>query len=126
VRGPGELRATLWRPAATSAPNRARAATARRDAATAPSGLATRTAVEVEVGPPKPYEQILDGIMVLEGGSREAFRRSQATLESIASTGAFEELPQDIESPIDAEISDDSPETAVGSTEWRTIRRRST
>jgi hypothetical protein len=36
------------------------------------AALMTRTAVEVEVGPPKPYEQILDGIMVLEGGSRDA------------------------------------------------------
>ena len=40
------------------------------------AGLAAKTAVEVEVGPPKPYEQILDGIMVLEGGSRAAYRRS--------------------------------------------------
>lgn len=40
------------------------------------AGLGAKTAVEVEVGPPKPYEQILDGIMVLEGGSRAAYRRS--------------------------------------------------
>src|ERR1700758_1108371 len=39
-------------------------------------GLAAKNAVEVEVGPPKPYEQILDGIMVLEGGSRADYRRS--------------------------------------------------
>jgi hypothetical protein len=39
-------------------------------------GVSAKTAVEVEVGPPKPYEQILDGIMVLEGGSRAAYRRS--------------------------------------------------
>jgi hypothetical protein len=46
------------------------------------AGLSAKTAVEIEVGPPKPYEQILDGIKVLEGGSREVFRRSQAMLES--------------------------------------------
>jgi len=46
------------------------------------AGLSAKTAVEIEVGPPKPYEQILDGITVLEGGSREVFRRSQAMLES--------------------------------------------
>src|SRR4051812_5560555 len=40
------------------------------------AGLAAKTAVEVEVGPPKPYAQILDGIMVLEAGSRAAYRRS--------------------------------------------------
>ena len=90
------------------------------------AGLAARTAVEVEVGPPKPYEQILDGIFVLEGGSREAFRRSQATLESSASVGAPEELPHDIQSPIGGEIADDSSETADGSAPRRTIRRHPT
>jgi hypothetical protein len=90
------------------------------------AGLAAKNAVEVELGPPKPYEQIFDRIMVLEGGSREAFRRSQATLESSASTGDLKELPQDIESQTDAMISDNSPETAVGSTNRRTIRRRPT
>ena len=43
------------------------------------AGLAAKNAVEVELGPPKPYEQIFDGIMVLEGGSRKAFRRSLGT-----------------------------------------------
>jgi hypothetical protein len=90
------------------------------------AGLAAKNAVEVELGPPKPYEQIFDRIMVLEGGSREAFRRSQATLESGSSSGALEELRQDIQLPIDDEISDDSPDTVDGSTKRRTIRRRPT
>jgi len=60
-------------------------------------GVSAKSAVEVEVGPPKPYEQILDGIMVLEGGSREAFRRSRVTLKSSETAGDPEELPQDIE-----------------------------
>jgi hypothetical protein len=54
------------------------------------AGLSAKTAVEIEVGPPKPYEQILDGITVLEGGSREVFRRSQAMLESDRSSRAVE------------------------------------
>ena len=70
------------------------------------AGLAARTAVSVEVGPPKPYEAIFESV---EAGSRAGYRRSQATLASSASTGALEELPADIQSPIDAEISDDSP-----------------
>ena len=37
------------------------------------AGLAARTAVSVEVGPPKPYEAILDSI---EAGSRAEYRRS--------------------------------------------------
>src|SRR6185437_9840585 len=37
------------------------------------AGLAARTAVEVEVGPPKPYEAIFDSI---EAGSRAEYRRS--------------------------------------------------
>lgn len=41
------------------------------------AGLAAKNAVEVELGPPKPYEQILDSIMVLEGGSRAEYRRSR-------------------------------------------------
>ena len=38
------------------------------------AGLAARTAVEVEVGPPKPYEAILERI---EAGSRTDYRRSR-------------------------------------------------
>ena len=37
------------------------------------AGLAAKTAVEVEVGPPKPYEAILETI---EAGSRAEYRRS--------------------------------------------------
>jgi hypothetical protein len=36
------------------------------------AGLAARTAVEVEVGPPKPYEVLLERI---EAGSRAEYRR---------------------------------------------------
>jgi hypothetical protein len=37
------------------------------------AGLAAKNAVEVEVGPPKPYESILETI---EAGSRDEYRRS--------------------------------------------------
>jgi hypothetical protein len=37
------------------------------------AGLAARTAVSVEVGPPKPYEVVFDSI---EAGSRAEYRRS--------------------------------------------------
>jgi len=37
------------------------------------AGLAAKNAVEVEVGPPKPYEVILESI---EAGSRAEYRRS--------------------------------------------------
>jgi hypothetical protein len=37
------------------------------------AGLAAKTAVEVEVGPPKPYEAILERI---EAGTRAEYRRS--------------------------------------------------
>ncbi|MGO4443462.1 hypothetical protein AB4Z42_08890 [Mycobacterium sp. 2YAF39] len=40
------------------------------------AGLAAKNAVEVEVGPPKPYEQILNGLVVIGGGSRAEYRRS--------------------------------------------------
>jgi hypothetical protein len=45
------------------------------------AGLAAKNAVEVEVGPPKPWEQIMDGLAVIESGSRAEFRRSRAVLD---------------------------------------------
>lgn len=39
-------------------------------------GVSAKSAVEVEVGPPKPYEQIFDGLGSVESGSRAEFRRS--------------------------------------------------
>jgi len=38
-------------------------------------GVSAKTAVEVEVGPLKPYEQIFDGLARIESGSRAEFRR---------------------------------------------------
>src|SRR6478735_4070326 len=42
-------------------------------------GVSAKSAVEVEVGPLKPWEQIMDGLAVIESGSRAEFRRSQGS-----------------------------------------------
>ncbi len=42
------------------------------------AGLAAKNAVEVEVGPPKPYEQILNGLVVIGGGSRAEYRQHRS------------------------------------------------
>ena len=60
------------------------------------AGLAAKNAVEVEVGPPKPYEQIFDRIMVLEGGSREAFRRSRGIPDSSDASPTHRARPQSL------------------------------
>lgn len=44
-------------------------------------GLSAKSAVEVEVGPPKPWEQIMEGLAHIEGGSRAEFRRSQRVFD---------------------------------------------
>jgi hypothetical protein len=40
-------------------------------------GVSAKSAVEVEVGPLKPWEQIMDGLTEVVAGSRAEFRRSQ-------------------------------------------------
>jgi hypothetical protein len=74
------------------------------------AGLAARTAVEVEVGPPKPWEQIMCGLTEIESGSRAEFRRSRGIPDdsdadhtrSLAERSR--ELPSAEVEPIDAEI----------------------
>jgi hypothetical protein len=41
------------------------------------AGLGANSAVEVEVGPLKPWEQIMSGLTGIESGSRAEFRRSR-------------------------------------------------
>jgi hypothetical protein len=70
------------------------------------AGLAAKTAVEVEVGPPKPYEAILDSI---EAGSRAEYRRSRGIRDDSNPPPALvaespRELPAAEGEPIDAEI----------------------
>jgi hypothetical protein len=71
------------------------------------AGLAARTAVEVEVGPPKPYEVILQRI---EAGSRAEYRRSRGIPDDSDAdqirplANRSRELPAEDGEPIDAEI----------------------
>jgi hypothetical protein len=68
-------------------------------------GVSAKAAVEVEVGPPKPWEQIMSGMTHLVGGSRAEFRRSQgifADNESKTSLGGGHPV---LDAPI--EVDDD-------------------
>jgi hypothetical protein len=89
-------------------------------------GVSAKSAVEVEVGPPKPYEQILDGVARIEAGSRDEFRRSQAGMNR----SHFEQFSQstrsDVSAPIDAEVVEDPPAAGPLTLSRRTIRRRAT
>lgn len=40
-------------------------------------GVSAKSAVEVEVGPPKPWEQIMGGLTEIVAGSRDDFRRTR-------------------------------------------------
>lgn len=73
------------------------------------AGLAVKNAVEIEVGPPKPYEVILEGI---EAGSRAKYRRSRGIPDdSDTHTRALVDNSRAVAAadgePIDAEILDD-------------------
>jgi hypothetical protein len=50
------------------------------------AGVSAKSAVEVEVGPRKPWEQIMDGLAVIESGSRAEFRRSRRITDEFDST----------------------------------------
>lgn len=52
-------------------------------------GVSAKTAVEVEVGPPKPYEQIMGGLSEVVGGSRAEFRRSQRVFADCETTNSL-------------------------------------
>jgi hypothetical protein len=69
------------------------------------AGLAARTAVSVEVGPPKPYEAVFDSI---EAGSRAEYRRSRGIRDDSNPLPALAESPRELPAaegePIAAEI----------------------
>ena len=69
------------------------------------AGLAAKNAVEVEVGPPKPYEAIFDSI---EAGPRAEYRRSRGIRDDSNPPPALAEPPRELPAaegePIDAEI----------------------
>lgn len=86
------------------------------------AGLAARTAVEVEVGPPKPYEAILER---LEGGSRAEYRRSRGIPDGGEGKRSIGGGRLELDTPIEAEVLDEPREAHASATHRRTIRRRS-
>ncbi len=54
-------------------------------------GISAKTAVEVEVGPPKPWEQIMDTI---EAGSRTEYRRSMGRPDNIEHSAPLVDHPR--------------------------------
>jgi hypothetical protein len=69
-------------------------------------GVSAKSAVEVEVGPLKPYEQIFDGLACIESGSRAEFRRSQELSEDAENRGSLGSGRRDPSMPIEAEVFD--------------------
>jgi hypothetical protein len=69
-------------------------------------GVSAKSAVEVEVGPLKPYEQILDGLARVEAGSRAEFRRSQELSDNAENRGSLGGGRRDPSMPIEAEVFD--------------------
>ncbi len=74
------------------------------------AGLSPRQALEIEVGPAKPYEQIADGMIEMQrGGSRAEHRRAM---------GIPDDLPALVarvhDEPIEAQIVDDFDDAEMG------------
>jgi len=69
-------------------------------------GVSAKSAVEVEVGPRKPYEQIFDGLARIESGSRADFRRSQKLSDDTENRGSLGSAPGELSVPIEAEVFD--------------------
>jgi hypothetical protein len=67
-------------------------------------GVSAKSAVEVEVGPPKPWEQIMDGLAMVESGSRAQFRRSRGLPAG----------PPELGMAIDAEVVDHESGGGIG------------
>lgn len=86
-------------------------------------GVSAKTAVEVEVGPPKPYEQILNGALRIEAGSRDEFRRLQAGMNRSQGEQLHKRNRSDVSASIDAKVSDDSAGAPSVTSSVRTIRR---
>ena len=69
-------------------------------------GVSAKSAVEVEVGPPKPWEQIMCRLTSIESGSRAEFRRSQELRDDAENRGSLSGGPQELSVPIEAEVFD--------------------
>jgi hypothetical protein len=68
-------------------------------------GVSAKSAVEVEVGPPKPWEQIMCGLTSIESGSRAEFRRLQEISDGTKNRGSLGGDPRE-SVPIEAEVFD--------------------
>ncbi|WP_287041635.1 hypothetical protein [Mycobacterium sp.] len=88
------------------------------------AGLAAKSAVEVEVGPPKPYEHILNGITVLEGGSREAFRRSRGAFDDIEAKHRIRGSDTQLAAPVAAQAVSERLDADSIATQRRPVLRR--
>ena len=69
-------------------------------------GVSAKSAVEVEVGPPKPWEQIMCGLTSIESGSRAEFRRSQELSDDTENKGSLGSAPRELSVPIEAKVFD--------------------
>jgi hypothetical protein len=69
-------------------------------------GVSAKSAVEVEVGPPKPWEQIICGLTSIESGSRAEFRRSQELSDDTENRVSRGGGPREPSVPIEAEVLD--------------------
>jgi len=69
------------------------------------AGLAARTAVSVEVGPPKPYEAIFERI---EAGSRDEYRRSQHAFEANEGGRGVAGSHPELAAPSGVEVADEA------------------
>lgn len=76
-------------------------------------GVSAKSAVEVEVGPRKPYEQIFDDLARVESGSRAAFRRSQEVSDDTENRGSLGSAPRELSVPTEAEVFDHSQDCGI-------------
>jgi len=87
------------------------------------AGLAAKAAVEVEVGPPKPYEAIFERI---EAGSRAEYRQSRGIPDGGEGKRALAGSQPELAAPIEAEVLDDPSDGADIATNMSTLRGGST
>ena len=69
-------------------------------------GVSAKSAVEVEVEEPKPWEQIMSGMTQVVGGSRAEFRRSQELCEVNEKKRFVDGGQRELAVPIEAEVLD--------------------
>jgi len=86
-------------------------------------GVSAKTAVEVDVGPPKPWEQIMDGLTEVVAGPRAEFRRLRGVPDDSEAKRALGGSRRELDAPIDAEVLIDDGEASRIATTRRTLPR---